>query len=61
MTVCPFCGSNKLKPRSTLDDFDLEFAYVECLQCHAMGPEAESIEDAIQKWNRRFNPDFYDF
>jgi Lar family restriction alleviation protein len=46
---CPFCkNSNKL----TTDNQVAGKAFVWCLNCGAMGPNAESKQEAIKLWNQ---------
>lgn len=44
--LCPWCGS---------DDVGVEYDgcyVVECANCGAIGKSAETINEAIRKWNR---------
>ena len=44
---CPFCNSTPLRPPEP------DFACVECLQCGAFGPDADTPTDATDRWNHR--------
>ena len=47
---CPFCGSD-----TEVFFYEIGYAYIECLndECMAMGPDGNTKEEAIQKWNQR--------
>lgn len=48
---CPFCGGTDLDPRMALDHKGNVNAG--CYDCGAIGPDCNSIEEAIAAWNKR--------
>ncbi|MBQ7701551.1 MAG: Lar family restriction alleviation protein [Candidatus Methanomethylophilaceae archaeon] len=45
---CPFCQSDNIQA------FDIGRTFVlYCYECCSSGPEGKTLEDAIEKWNRR--------
>ena len=45
---CPFCQSEDIQA------FDIGETFIlYCNDCCASGPEADTLEDAVEKWNRR--------
>jgi Lar family restriction alleviation protein len=54
--TCPFCGSGadqlSVERWSAEDDPDASY-HVECLKCGCNGPQAETLLEAAQEWNRR--------
>ena len=45
---CPFCGGNgEVIITSNLS------RYVACRKCYAFGPARETVEQAIDAWNKR--------
>lgn len=48
---CPFCGRETAKPKSSG-----RWGWFVGCTCHAVGPNAESKEDAIKAWNTRTEP-----
>lgn len=51
-TQCPFCGCNKAMTWH-IGHYDKPWV-VECMDCSAQGPHAETEEEAIRLWNRRY-------
>ena len=66
LKVCPWCQGTQLRavavPR--LEEADLwgnasayrmlpETFMIECITCMASGPEADSTEEAVKRWNAR--------
>lgn len=49
---CPFCGRNTTHVDRYQCD-DEWWAYVECIECMAIGPIAKLKQQAIDAWNRR--------
>jgi hypothetical protein len=47
LCVCPFCGNEALEVRPVM----IRMWNVHCLSCRCKGPEAETPDDAILKWN----------
>lgn len=52
---CPFCNSPNVQPNSTNpQNKEVSKVYwVICLSCWASGPEAASMEEAIERWDAR--------
>ena len=49
---CPFCGNEDIE----VDEIELGIIAICCPECLAIGPHqdgAQSVELAIEKWNRR--------
>ena len=46
---CPFCGGTNLQ----IIDVYGEGFYVDCITCTAYGPSGETMEKAIEAWNKR--------
>jgi len=49
---CPFCGHDDVE----VDEIELGIISICCPECMAIGPHqdgAQSVELAIEKWNRR--------
>lgn len=55
MAVCPFCKSFdfaiETSPGTFVTNGNPLAYWVECLNCHALGPQQKSKEAAIEKWN----------
>lgn len=50
---CPFCGKT---PVTVVDDETEEKFGVKCFSCGgAIYPEKETLDEAIEAWNRRIN------
>lgn len=50
---CPFCAREASESSGNTDHGKKIFYYIECLVCAAMGPEADTNEEAIENWNIR--------
>ena len=50
---CPFCKCNKTMTWH-IGHYDKPWL-VECMECSASGPHADTEEEAIELWNRRAN------
>ncbi len=52
---CPFCGSTVVNRAVRYPAFDDDFYYVsiECLACHARGPESTQFSNEDALWDRR--------
>jgi len=50
---CPFCGSRSVETFGLHDIFPATPFNVFCKKCRAMGPFYQTIEEAIEAWNRR--------
>lgn len=50
---CPFCGSQHIETIA-IEDKAPRYS-VWCFACEAEGPNSESIEEAILRWNQRTN------
>jgi len=51
---CPFCGSNLCISGR---EFIMHYGhYLICMSCHTSGPRHETLEDAIEAWNKRTTP-----
>ncbi len=48
---CPFCGRELARPKSSG-----RWGWFVGCECHAVGPNAESKEAAINLWNTRTEP-----
>ena len=48
---CPFCGRQTAKPKSSG-----RWGWFVGCSCHAVGPNADTKEQAIELWNRRVEP-----
>ena len=51
---CPFCGGSAFIPKS--DSGDL-LPWVACIECGVETDCYETVEKAIEAWNRRVNDD----
>lgn len=51
---CPFCGREKVKVMPNSGKY-----YVICNCCHAKGSKCNTPEEAIAKWNTRFEDQMY--
>lgn len=51
---CPFCASIELDCAPGLEGAN--DTYVECVNCSTLGPSGNSVEVAIELWNRRVQP-----
>lgn len=47
---CPFCGCAEPEWNSNDDETVL---WLECTECNATGPTAQTHEDAVELWNNR--------
>lgn len=45
---CPFCGSKKVNLVH-----EVNYSYVTCDDCDAIGPDSIGFDEAIEKWNTR--------
>lgn len=52
--TCPFCGGEFGQPHE-IEPYNgsPNFWQVGCITCRACGPKASSIQEAIDKWNKR--------
>lgn len=48
---CPFCGSEDLRVLEITDDSFMVVCHNH--GCFTTGPEGKTLDDAIEKWNRR--------
>ena len=48
---CPFCGSEEIGISLNRN------AWMSCCSCGADGPYKDTKRQAIQAWNRRYDPD----
>ena len=46
---CPFCGSKRINVIIDTHDYYL----IGCHDCHTEGPQANTVHEAIAKWNER--------
>ena len=53
MHPCPFCGNQDTHVRWCDDDGVGDWAAVGCLNCGAEGPASNSLQEAVEKWNKR--------
>lgn len=54
---CPFCFSDKTRSTSIgSEDNDERDWFVECTNCLANGPMADSRHEAVQEWNKALRP-----
>jgi Lar family restriction alleviation protein len=53
MKPCPFCKSKDILIRGIDESHKNPPFWVECMECMATGPEAETEEKAVELWNRR--------
>lgn len=51
--ACPFCGEWNLELQNSKDS---DFVFVNCNNCFAMGPWENHPSEAIEKWNKRTEP-----
>jgi hypothetical protein len=52
--TCPFCGAEFGQPVELQPwDGGPNFWFVRCLTCNGAGPEGNTVNDAINKWNTR--------
>lgn len=49
---CPFCGSEDVHADKNTEETFL----MQCESCFSEGPEADSVPNALEKWNRRVSP-----
>lgn len=49
---CPWCGEKIELEIRALGDEEYDECHVRCINCGAMGPEADNIIDAIKQWNK---------
>lgn len=52
INACPFCGHDDVE----VDEIEIGIIAICCPECMAIGPHqdgAQSVELAIEKWNRR--------
>ena len=59
--ACPFCGAHDCRndyiPNSPEPVKDEGWWYVQCEGCDALGPPAETPEQALEKWTTRTDVD----
>lgn len=48
---CPFCG----EPEASIDEVKPRRFALVCEDCGAIGPEADTQEEAVTRWNARVN------
>jgi len=48
---CPFCGGSEVWINSDIDP-----KFVVCKQCLAFGPNAPTVKQAAERWNKRTTP-----
>jgi len=52
---CPFCGSDKVVVIMRVYDVDPTTYYIPaCDNCSCYGPISETLEKAIETWNKRY-------
>ena len=56
---CPFCGEIERLGVSLLPE-PVEIWYAYCKNCDAYGPSAKTKKEAIEAWNRRYDPEVDD-
>lgn len=47
---CPFCGNEEVEMLECVGT-----SIMCCPKCYTTGPEGNTVEEAIEKWNRRVN------
>lgn len=50
---CPFCGSEDLRVEN--DKREDPWWQISCFTCGALGPSADSSQDAVERWNLRMD------
>ena len=50
---CPFCGCDAEGLETMPLGDDGSCAYVYCYGCGGQGPDGTTLEEAVQKWNKR--------
>lgn len=54
MKSCPFCGEEiSAIDIATLNEAEDSWYFVQCSECRACGPGAETQEEAMQLWSKR--------
>jgi len=57
MRACPFCnqvhGANGVFVLRRIDRYGYRTYRGCCCRCRALGPEADTVEDAADRWNQR--------
>ncbi|MCK1735110.1 restriction alleviation protein, Lar family [Bradyrhizobium sp. 138] len=48
---CPFCGGSEVWINSGIDP-----KFVVCKECSAFGPNAPTVKQAVERWNKRTTP-----
>lgn len=48
---CPFCGGSEV-----WINFDIDPKFVVCKECLAFGPNAATVKQAAERWNKRTTP-----
>lgn len=47
---CPFCGGSEVWINSDVDP-----KFVVCRECSAFGPNAPTVKQAVERWNKRMS------
>ena len=50
---CPFCASNEIDTWDKIAGSGRTKFFAYCLKCGCEGPTADSLEQAVNLWNRR--------
>lgn len=53
---CPFCGETELELQEAANPSYQLVKFIACPSCHTDGPPGHSEDDAVARWNRRWQP-----